>query len=203
MRAIVVGATGTIGSAVAEAFSAAGDEVLKASRSGELPVDISKPGSIHEMYSRSGTVDAVVCCAGSGAFAALGELTDEQIQKTIASKLMGQVNLVRFGVSHLSDGGVFILTSGIFSQRPIPGVPALALANGAVESFTRGAALDLPRNQRIGTIAPPVITETARKAGISSEGSISAAENAKWYVAFAEGTESGTVLFPEPSGSAG
>jgi hypothetical protein len=53
---------------------------------------------------------------------------------------MGQVNLVRFGVNHLSEDGVFVLTSGIFSQRPIPGVPALAMANGGVESFTRGAA---------------------------------------------------------------
>lgn len=196
MRTIVIGATGTIGSAVAEAFEQAGHEVIRASRKSDPSVNIDEPASIRAMYKAVGTLDAVICCAGSGAFAKLTELTDEQIQFTIGSKLMGQVNLVRSGIEYLSDGGVFVLTSGIFSRNPIPGVPALALANGAIESFTRGAALDLPRGLRIGTISPPVITETAVKSGLSTENSLSAADNAKAYVTFAEGSETGKVIFP-------
>ena len=195
MRLVVVGATGTIGSAVADALETAGHEVLRASRSGEVAVNIDDPASIDAMYESVGEIDGVVCCAGNGAFAALGELTDEQIDETLRSKLLGQVNLVRKGMATVKNGGVFVLTSGIFSQKPMPGVPALAMANGAVESFVRGAALDLPRDLRVGAISPPFIRETAEAMGMPTDGTLPAAENAKAYVAFVEGDQTGEVVF--------
>lgn len=195
MRVLVVGATGTIGGAVAEAFEAGGHEVLRASRGGKVNVDMDDPRSIDSMYETVGKLDAVVCCAGNGAFAKLEDLTDDQIEATLRSKLLGQVNLVRKGVRVMNDGGVFVLTSGIFSQHPMPGVPAIAMANGAVESFARAAALDLPRGLRIGAISPPFITETAKKIGMPTDGTLAAAENAKAYVAFVQGDETGKVIF--------
>ena len=198
MRALVIGATGTIGAAVAEALEEAGHEVLPASRSGEIPVDIEEASSIRAMYDEVGTVDAVISCAGDGAFAPLTELTDDQVELTLRSKLMGQVNLVRYGVDAVADHGVFVLTAGFFSRHPIPGVPALAMVNGGLESFARGAALDLPRGIRIGTISPPFITETAEAMGMDTDGTIPAAENARVYLRFAEGDETGSVIFPEP-----
>jgi NAD(P)-dependent dehydrogenase (short-subunit alcohol dehydrogenase family) len=163
-----------------------------------VSVDISDPASIRAMYDRVGKVGAVVCCAGSGAFAKLGELSDEQLDFTIRNKLLGQVNLVRLGLDHVEDGGAFVLTAGIFSQRPPPGVPALALVNGALESFARAAALDLSRGIRIGTLSPPFITETAEKMGMPTQGTLTAANNAKAYLAFATGNDTGLVVFPEP-----
>ena len=192
MRILVVGATGTIGRAVADAL-AARHEVLRASRKADVTVDITIPDSIRDMYQRVGKLDAVVSCAGSGAFKPLAALTDEDIQSTLGDKLMGQVNLVRFGVHHVNDNGVFVLTAGIFSKSPMPGVAALAMANGALESFARAAALDLPRGIRINTISPPFIRETAQAMGLP--GGLPAAENAKAYVALVEGKETGQVLF--------
>lgn len=196
MRALIIGANGTIGSAVADEFSRRGHDVLRGSRSGDVRVDIGDPRSIAAMYDSLGKLDAVVCCAGSGAFAPITELTDEQLEATIASKLVGQVNLVRYGIRNMKDGGVFVLTSGIFSQKPPPGVPALAMANGGVESFVRGAALDLPRGIRIGALSPPFITETAQKLGMPTTGTLAAAEAARAYATFAEGNETGSVIFP-------
>jgi len=193
MRIVVIGATGTIGAAVADALSAK-HEVLRASRNGSIRVDITKPDSIRAMYADVGKVDAVVSCAGSGAFKALTALTDEDIRATLDDKLMGQVNLVRFGVDHVNDGGVFLLTAGIFSKQPMPGVPALAMVNGALESFARGAALDLPRKIRINTISPPFIKETAEKMGFP--GGLPAADNAKTYVEYVENDATGQVIFP-------
>ncbi|MDX1568114.1 MAG: short chain dehydrogenase, partial [Longimicrobiales bacterium] len=179
MKVLVVGATGTIGSAVVSALEERGHEVLEASRNAEYSVDIRDPDSIRSLYDEIGTVDGVICCAGNAAFEPLLELEDEDIERSLEDKLMGQVNLVRFGADHVSDGGTFILTAGIFSQDPPPGVPAIAMVNGAVESFARAAALDLPRDIRINTISPPFITETAREMGMSTEGTLSAAANAK------------------------
>ena len=192
MRILVVGATGTIGRAVADAL-AAKHEVVRASRRGEVAVDITLPDSIRQMYQRVGTLDAVVSCAGSGAWKPLTALSDEDIRATLGDKLMGQVNLVRFGVSYVNDNGVFVLTAGIFSKIPMPGVPALAMVNGALESFARAAALDLPRGIRINTISPPFIRETAAAMGLP--GGLPADENAKAYVALVEGMETGQVVF--------
>jgi NAD(P)-dependent dehydrogenase (short-subunit alcohol dehydrogenase family) len=196
MKALIIGASGTIGSGVADAFDAAGHEVVRASRNGEVKVDITDPTAIAAMYERVGEIDAVVVCAGSGAFAKLEDLTDAQIDDTIRGKLLAQVNVVRHGISHVRDGGCFVLTAGIFSRNPPPGVPALAMVNGALESFARGAAKDLPRGIRIGTMSPPFITETARKMGMSTAGTLSAADNGKAYLDFAAGDMTGTVLFP-------
>ncbi len=194
MRVLIVGATGTIGKDVADAFVQAGHDVLRASRNGEIKVDIEDPTSIRAMYEAIGKVDAVVSCAGNGTFAPLSELTEQQIEYTLGSKLMGQVNLVRFGIDHLEDGGVFVLTAGIFGQKPMPGVPALAMVNGALESFARAAALDLPRSIRIGTISPPYITETAVQMGLPTEGTLSAEDNARVYFQFVTGSETGAVI---------
>ena len=195
MRFLVIGATGTIGSAVVSALEESGHEVLEASRNAEYSVDIRDPDSIRGLYDEVGTVDGVISCAGNAAFKPLLELEDDDIQRSLDDKLLGQVNLVRFGADHVSDGGVFILTAGIFSQDPPPGVPAIAMANGALESFARAAALDLPRNIRINTISPPFITETAREMGMSTEGTLSAAANAEVYLAVAEGDRTGDVIF--------
>ena len=79
------------------------------------------------------------------------------------------------------------------------GVPVLAMANGALESFGRAAALDLPRNIRINVISPPFIRETAEKMGMG--GGLPAVENAKAYVDVVEGTQNGAVVFTGDSAS--
>ena len=196
MRIVIVGATGTIGKAVAELFESEGHQVVAASRSGDVSVDLADPSSIRAMYESVGKVDAVVSCAGDAAFKPLDQLTDDDLRLSTESKLLGQVNLVRFGLEHVSDSGVFVLTSGIFSRNPMPGVPAIAMANGGVESFVRGAALDAPRGIRINAVSPPFITETAQKRGMPTGGTLSAADNAKAYSALVSGTDTGTVVFP-------
>jgi len=194
MRILVIGASGTIGKAVADAL-ATKHEVVRASRHGEVRVDIVDPKSIQHMYARVGALDAVVSCAGDAVFGRLEKLTDADFDSSLGNKLMGQVNVVRFGVGAVRDGGSFTLTAGIFAQKPWPGVPALALVNGALESFARAAALDLPRGIRINVVSPPFIKETAEKMGFQAP--MTAAENAKWYVGLVEGTESGKIAYPE------
>jgi NAD(P)-dependent dehydrogenase (short-subunit alcohol dehydrogenase family) len=193
MKIIVVGASGTIGKAVADAL-AARHQVLRASRQGDLKVDLGNPASIRALYRTSGRVDAVVSCAGDARMGEVTKLTDEDFAYTLGNKLMGQVNLVRWGVDAMNDKGVFVLTAGIFSQKPMPGSVAIAMVNGGLESFARGAALDLPRGIRINTISPPFIKETAARMGMSAP--LSAAENAKAYVGAVEGSQTGQVLFP-------
>jgi nucleoside-diphosphate-sugar epimerase len=64
MKMIVVGATGTIGGAVASALEAEHD-VVRASRGGEPRVDLGDPASIAALFATVDDADAVVCCAAS------------------------------------------------------------------------------------------------------------------------------------------
>ena len=64
MRVMVVGATGTVGTAVSEALEP-GHEVVRASRRGDPGVDLDDGESIAALADGLGGVDAVVCCAAS------------------------------------------------------------------------------------------------------------------------------------------
>ena len=106
MRVLVVGASGTLGRPIVQALSLF-DDVVAASRKGAHTVDIDDPQSIKALYAGLGTVDAVVCAAGSGAWGPLAELTDADFERSLHGKLMGQVDLVRYGFDNVRDQGSF------------------------------------------------------------------------------------------------
>jgi NAD(P)-dependent dehydrogenase (short-subunit alcohol dehydrogenase family) len=195
MRVLVVGATGTIGKAVADVIAERGHDVIRASRHADVAVDIADTSSIRAMYAGIGWVDAVVSCAGQAKMGPLQQLGEADFKMSIDSKLMGQVNLVRFGIDHVRDEGVFVLTAGIFSQRAPAGASAAAMVNGALESFARAAAKDLPRRIRLVTVSPPLIKETAAAMGIAQAGKLSARDNAERYVDLLVGDQTGQVVY--------
>ncbi len=195
MKILVVGASGIIGSAIASAL-AERHEVVRASRNGDVRVDIEDPASIAAMYASIGQVDAVVSAAGRGTFGALAELSDEDFALGLTSKLMGQVNLVRLGIEHVRDGGSFTLTSGILATHPAPGSAALTPTNAAVEGFARAAALELPRGLRVNVVSPGWVAETLEAMGRDPSAGTRASEVAKAYLRAIEGTQNGAILEP-------
>ena len=193
MKAIIIGASGTIGSAVAAAL-AGRHQVVRASRRGEPRVDIEDAASIRALFEAVPDADAVVCCAGSGAYKPLGQLTDEDFAMSLRSKLMGQVNLARIARERIRAEGSVTLTSGILSREPSPGSAALSLVNAGIEAFVRAAALEMPRGPRINVICPPWVKETLRALGRDDAPGVAAADLAKVYAGVVEGTEQGAVV---------
>lgn len=194
MKVIVVGGSGTIGSAVSDALSAR-HEVIKASRtSGELQVDISSAESIKTFFGQAAPFDAVVSAAGDARFKPLSELTDEDFEFSVCNKLMGQVNLVRFGMEAVSDGGSFTLTSGVLAGEPMAGSAAISLVNAGIEGFVRAAALEAPRGIRVNVVSPPWVTETLQALGMDLSGGRPAADVARAYVQCVEGSFTGRVF---------
>ncbi len=94
----------------------------------------------------------------------------------------------------MSDGGSFTLTAGILARQPIPGSVAVSMANGALESFARAAALELDRGIRVNTVSPAFIKETMEMMGMDPTPGISAADTAKAYVAAVKGDQNGETL---------
>lgn len=158
MKVLIVGANGLLGSAAVAALKGR-HEVIEASRSGEVSVDLNDPQSILRMFKEVGTVDAVISCTGSVPFKPLAELTAEDFRSGFEDKVIGQVNLAQLGVDYLSDGGSVTLTTGVLAREPILTGAAASLANGALESFVMAAAAELPRRIRINAVSPTVLAE--------------------------------------------
>src|SRR5512143_434207 len=193
MRVVVVGATGTIGKAVVAALER-DHEVLPASRSSKIRVDITDPQSIRRMYQTIGRIDALISAAGEARFAPLAQLADADFELSLHHKLMGQVNLVRFGLDAMGDGGCFTLTSGVLARSPMPGSSAISLVNAGLEGFVRAAALEAPRGIRVNIVSPPWITDTLRALGMDPSHGIPPEAAAMMYVQSLTGTLTGAVV---------
>ena len=197
MRILLIGATGTIGSEVARALSS-GHEIVSVSRGHTaITVDIADPQSIRAMYQAAGKVDAVICAAGGARRKPLAELSDDDFDYSIRNKLMGQVNVIRYGFDHVSDNGCFIVTSGILGREPIAGSQAISLVNLGLEGFVAAAALEAPRGIRVNAVSPPWATETLQEYGMKGMNGLPAARIATAYGEALQSSETGRVFEPK------
>jgi NAD(P)-dependent dehydrogenase (short-subunit alcohol dehydrogenase family) len=194
MNIIIIGATGTIGAAVAKTMENE-HKIIRASRKGDVQVDLSNPASIEAMYQRVQDIDAVISAAGEARFGSIESLTNEDINLGLESKLMGQINLVRYGRKHLKEGGVITLTTGILAHNPNPQVPMLTMINLGLEGFVEASAQDMPNHMRLNAVCPPMASETAEKMGWGP-GGVPASEIAKYYVQSVESNLNGTIIGP-------
>ncbi len=196
MKIIVIGATGIIGAKVADALSAKKHEVIRASRNGDIKVNLDDSATIRALFERVNDVDALVSCAGNAAFKPFSQLTDADYQLGLRSKLMGQVSAARIASEHLRDGGSITLTTGVLAMHPIRGSASVSLVNAGLEGFVRAAALEIARRLRINAVSPPWVKETLVKLGMDPAPGLSAADVAKAYVAAVEGSQQGAILDP-------
>ncbi|MGC3975931.1 MAG: short chain dehydrogenase [Nitrospira sp.] len=196
MRVIVIGGTGTIGSAVVKRLSTRHEVVVVGHKKGTFQVDLASPESITSLFKAIGTCDAVVSTAGIAKFASLDDLTYDDYFIGLKNKLMGQANLVRIGRSFVTNHGSFTLTSGVLSQNPIKGSASISMVNAGLEGFVRAAAIDLPRGLRVNVVSPPWVTETLIARGMDPSIGIPADQVAQAYMASVEGTMTGQTLDP-------
>ncbi len=193
MKFLVVGSTGLIGSYVAKTLSKHGT-VIGVSRTTQISVDVKDPASIKAMYEKVGKIDAVASCIGKVAFKPVAELTYEDYLMGLKDKALGQVELVRAGIDFLNDSGSFTLMTGVLARDPIPSGSVAALANGAIESFTLAAAIDLPRGIRINTVSPNVLVEaTSYHASFPGFHQVTAQSVADAYVKSILGKQTGQI----------
>lgn len=195
MVILVIGATGTIGKAVVAALEGE-HEIVAVTRHSSPSVDITDPASIERMYAAVGQVDAIVSVAGSGAFKPLEQLGDDDFERSLRDKLMGQVNVIRRGFASVRDGGSITVTSGVLAKAPMNGSAAISLVNAGLEGFTRAAALEAPRGIRVNVVSPPWVTETLIAYGMDPSIGLPAETVAQAYVRAVTGDGTGEVIEP-------
>jgi NAD(P)-dependent dehydrogenase (short-subunit alcohol dehydrogenase family) len=165
LRILVVGATGVLGQAVVAELGARHEVIAAGSKSGDIRIDIADPASIKAGLAAAGPLDAVACAAGSVNFTPLGAIAPASLAESVyglglANKLMGQVNLTLAAQGSLADGGSITLIGGILADQPIVAGSSASMVNGALEAFTRAAAIELPRALRINLVSPTVFVES-------------------------------------------
>lgn len=195
MRILVVGASGTIGRAVAQELGARHDIIAAGRSTGDLTLDITDPGSIRAGFEAAGPLDAVVSASGSVKFAPFAEMRAADYEIGLANKLMGQVNLVLIGREFVADGGSFTLTTGVLDSDPIRMGTSASMVNGAVNAFVMAAAIEMPRGLRINVVSPGVIAEAMPGYAPFFRGfePVPAARAALAYAKSVEGAQTGQV----------
>jgi NAD(P)-dependent dehydrogenase (short-subunit alcohol dehydrogenase family) len=176
-KILVIGAAGLIGKEVVKALGES--ECIRASRRSDERVDISDPKSIAVLFDRIGAVDGIICIGGAARFKPWAQLTDEDWTFSLANKLLGQVNVVRYGLKSVRPGGAITLTTGLASQYPAPGSAVITTVNAAVEAFVRAAAVEPSISIRVNVVSPGWVSETLQAMGRNPAEGIPAAEVAK------------------------
>ena len=156
-KIIIVGASGTMGKHLVNAWEKDHEIIRAGSKSGDILVDITSPESIESLFKQVGSFDDLVCLAGPSYVGPWKNMTENEFRKGLEGKLMGQINLVLIGRNYINPKGSFTLIAGGLTYEPQLNFSNASAANGAIEAFTRAAAIELENGIRINAVSPTVI----------------------------------------------
>jgi 3-oxoacyl-[acyl-carrier protein] reductase len=177
--AIVTGASKGIGRGIAIALAAAGARValnyssdkagaeqavqtIVKGRGKALAVgaDVSQAGDVERLFKEAdaafGRLDVLVNNAGFFRFGAIADATEQSFHTHFNINVLGTILTVQQAVKRFGpQGGSIINLSSIVGSHPVPGALLYASTKGAIETLTKGLALELaPRKIRVNAIAP-------------------------------------------------
>lgn len=199
-KVLVIGSSGLLGSHLVKALQGRAEVVGVSRRTGSPQVDIADPASLRRLFEAVGPVDAIVCTAGTGRFVPWAGASDEDWSYSLANKLLGQVNIVRFGAPFVRDGGSITLTTGVLAQHPMPGGSILTTVNAAIEGFVRAAGVEIGDKVRVNAVSPGWISETLEAMGKDPATGLPAARAAAYFMLQIEEGAAGSVVLAAKQG---
>lgn len=174
--AIVTGAAGGIGRAIAERLAAEGARValtdLNAEAAGRIAAalpdargygcDVSDEATVEATAARVvadlGHLDVVVNNAGMMLFRPIADLTGTDWLRVLGVDLMGAVHFTRALFRHATEGGVVVNVASVHAVETTPDVAPYAAAKAAMLSLTRSTAIEgVTRGIRANAVLPGAI----------------------------------------------
>ncbi|MBM3695469.1 MAG: SDR family oxidoreductase [Actinobacteria bacterium] len=187
--AVITGATAGIGAATARALAGAGAAVVMGGRRRErldalvaefgtataaaVEMDVRDPRGAQRLVDtareRFGRLDALVTCAGIGAYGGIMDLTDEKLREMMDINVAGTVWPIRAAVPHFlaEGGGDIVIVASVAGLRGAGDEAVYAATKFAQVGLAGGLDRELrEKNIRVTTICPGgTATEFAMGAG--------------------------------------
>ncbi|MBP2562155.1 NAD(P)-dependent dehydrogenase (short-subunit alcohol dehydrogenase family) [Neorhizobium galegae] len=114
-----------------------------------VPLDLVEPESIslavEAAFQQHGRMDVIVSNAGYGLFGAAEELTNEEIDRQIATNLTGSIHLIRAALPLLrrQGGGRIVQVSSEGGQIAYPGFSLYHATKWGIEGFVESVAQEV------------------------------------------------------------
>lgn len=177
--AIITGAGGGIGKAIARRFVAEGAAVVVADKSGDeaemaaelgdaalaFNLDVQDRDAVFRMaetcVKHFGRIDIVCNNAGGGApHMPIHEIMADDWDRTFAINARGYLYVIQAAIPHMLEqgSGAIINMASLTAHRATPGTGAYTSSKGAIVSLTRAVALEYAEhNIRCNSISPGAI----------------------------------------------
>ncbi|CCM77284.1 SDR family NAD(P)-dependent oxidoreductase [Rhizobium mesoamericanum] len=172
--AVVTGANGGIGLATAKLFAAEGAHVYITGRRKELldaavaeidgkvtavNADSTKMEDLDHLFAQvktdHGRLDAIVVNAGGGTVLPLGQITEEQVDDTLARNVKAVIFTVQKALPLLGKGSSVILIGSTTSIEGTEAFSVYSASKAAVRNLARSWALDLKgTGVRVNVLSP-------------------------------------------------
>ena len=175
-NALIVGASGALGSRIATSLGMAGahltlvgrreDALLAAAASvpaervQRMVADLRDPSFIETAVADSarstGTLDIVVNAMGVVAFGDVADLDTDVVEELFLTNTFGAIFLSKAALPVMNEGGTIASISGIIAERNMPGMAAYGASKAALLSFNEGFAREARRKKvRVLDVRPP------------------------------------------------
>ncbi|GAA3023659.1 amonabactin biosynthesis protein AmoA [Gordonia defluvii] len=182
-RALITGAAGGIGFAVARAFAAAGAQVLLTDVEppvADFAAALDSPSAVVDLIDRTAVADlvqaapgilggpltTVVHSAAALAVGPIGIIDDAEWDRLVAVNLTGTMALLRAAIGVVADDGSITVVSSNSAATPRIGLGAYGATKAAVISLVRSAGLELAARGVRCNIITPGSTDTAMLRGM-------------------------------------
>ncbi len=119
-------------------------------------------GDLDRLYDtvkrEKGKIDILFASAGRGELGKIGEITEEQFDKTFGLNTRGTLFAVQKALPLFSDGGSIILNGSVAHLKGLPAFSVYGGSKAALRAFVRSWVTDLKdRNIRVNVLSPGTI----------------------------------------------
>lgn len=165
-KIVIVGATGVLGSHLAQQLSQAGAQVAAIVRDASLIdstiitqhtiADLTDTAAIATALTALAPFDGLINAAGVVAFGNIAELDDATLAQLFAVNAIAPIIMLRESSKHITEGGFFANITAVVAQQPMAGMAAYSASKAAVWGAMIAATRELRRQQiDVIDIRPP------------------------------------------------
>ena len=171
--ALITGATGYLGQALARGFGAAGARLFLTGRNEDalaelgkelsartLAVDLTEAGAAERVAAEAGRIDTLIINAGTLADGLVAGLTDDDLARVYELNVMAAFRMLRATLKPmiLNRSGNIVVVSSTAAQRPGVGQAAYASSKAALEALVKTTARETAaRGIRVNAVAPGLL----------------------------------------------